>query len=681
VELQTLSIEPVLPEIRSFSRLDPAAKERAVASFLERTGLAAGAAAGEKRETLTRVIAEESAKPFTRFLERLREDRGIPRDGKKFRSVVVTIPLASVATYQLEDLDTFAHALGIESAEEINALKDTYLDEFPNDLGNVAEHLAEDVLVAHTTGIGGMYDEAPGGKRTIRLGFAHSALGKKLHTKQLFAENLTERYSRLGIKILVTAAAIGIDSVIRRRSPALQVAVRSKLQRASNGGSIVPESHLAAGTLHLYEPKLVPVMNESEEPVRFEGGDPLIVDYAVRSGENGYLSVPNADALYRVMRVASSSELGFTLARVAVFGDDAQAPAFLENVCYYTETDNSRQVFDLLAQPTLFKNQLAGLQPKALQDLGSAKHQSEMHTLGLLILLHRLETLDLSGIEPHVNLSSFDPSAYFESASRPPTLQEAARWEPTALAEKLVTLATARTEQDLARFHLAHDNHPKRQEAIHRVLRAVLQAVWAIPSLGTPILFEKDGKDHLAAGFYVAPLDLILAKESGVGAHLRSAFERVTGRPAAKDPDGFTRFAEFHFANGFCDIRPSATVVTAHSADEDLAKHVHRVRSTGELLSLLREIRPYSYFTTSGLVALALRLRGLARWAGQTRYDHGSANEFRAHFPRDETDHALLVPGVVEAFRMTSEGLEKNTGTERLDGPWGYGWTHEDRKA
>ena len=30
------------------------------------------------------------------------------------------------------------------------------------------------------------------------------------------------------------------------------------------------------------------------------------------------------------------------------------------------------------------------------------------------------------------------------------------------------------------------------------------------------------------------------------------------------------------------------------------------------------------------------------------------------------------VPGVVEALRMVAEGLEKTTGTERLDGVWGY---------
>jgi len=30
------------------------------------------------------------------------------------------------------------------------------------------------------------------------------------------------------------------------------------------------------------------------------------------------------------------------------------------------------------------------------------------------------------------------------------------------------------------------------------------------------------------------------------------------------------------------------------------------------------------------------------------------------------------VPGVVEALRMVAEGQEKTTGTEWLDGMWGY---------
>ena len=111
--------------------------------------------------------------------------------------------------------------------------------------------------------------------------------------------------------------------------------------------------------------------------------------YSIRSGENGFFTVANADALYRSMRVASAGELGLLMARVALFGDDRLSPWFRDGVCYYTETDNSRHVLDFLSQPSLQATQLSGLEPMALQDLGSAKHQAEMHTLALLILVHR----------------------------------------------------------------------------------------------------------------------------------------------------------------------------------------------------------------------------------------------------------------------------------------------------
>ena len=81
---------------------------------------------------------------------------------------------------------------------------------------------------------------------------------------------------------------------------------------------------------------------------------------------------------------------------------------------------------------------------------------------------------------------------------------------------------------------------------------------------------------------------------------------------------------------------------------------------------------PYGYFTSSGLIALLVRLRGLCRLARELDFSLGTANEFRAQIPHDDHDRPLLVPGVVEAFRMVSEGLEKNTGLERLDGRWGY---------
>ena len=166
------------------------------------------------------------------------------------------------------------------------------------------------------------------------------------------------------------------------------------------------------------------------------------MDYVLKSGENGYFTISNADALYRVMRVTTGGELGLILARTAIFGDDPHFPSFPGNECDYTETDNSRQVFDLLGQPKLRRSQLSGLQPKALQDLGSAKHQAELHTLGLLILLHRLKTLELDAIPGHVDLAAFQPEEYFEAHSRLLTLEHVLNWQAGPLAEEAASAIT-----------------------------------------------------------------------------------------------------------------------------------------------------------------------------------------------------------------------------------------------
>ena len=41
-------------------------------------------------------------------------------------------------------------------------------------------------------------------------------------------------------------------------------------------------------------------------PVTFDRGDELTPTYAIRSGENGFFTVADADSLYRTMRVASA---------------------------------------------------------------------------------------------------------------------------------------------------------------------------------------------------------------------------------------------------------------------------------------------------------------------------------------------------------------------------------------
>ena len=77
-----------------------------------------------------------------------------------------------------------------------------------------------------------MFDEDPsdpGGRPSIRLGFAHAALDNSLAEKARFAGELTDLYSAAGIKVLITAAAIGVDEVrVHERVP-LHRAIRRAL--------------------------------------------------------------------------------------------------------------------------------------------------------------------------------------------------------------------------------------------------------------------------------------------------------------------------------------------------------------------------------------------------------------------------------------------------------------------
>jgi hypothetical protein len=681
VELHVLAVDPSVPELAGFAAKGERARREAVAALAAQYGLDAGAPAEERAALLARAVVERAGAPFTGFLLDYRDrGRGLPAGQERFQAVVVGIPLASLASYKLADLDAAGPSLGVEQgSRRMEELKEAYLAAIRDDLARVARELAREVLAAHTTAVGGMYDEEPDGTRTIRLGFAHSARGEEMAAKQRFAEHLGRLYAEHGIKMLVTAAAIGVDAILVRKAPPVSGAIRGALARAAaEGSAVIPEADLRAGVIRTYPPVDLDLLREPHEPVTFAHSVPLVPDYVVRSGENGYFSVSNADALYRVMRVVSSSELGLLLARTAMFGDHRGSPWFPDNVCYYTETDNSRQVFDLLSQPALARSQLKGLEPKALQDLGSAKHQAELHLLGLLILLHRLKTLDLEAIPHGVDLQRFDPREFFEAQSRLLTLERVAGWSAVALAHDLRILASARKESHLEPLQHFFQPDPHRQEAAHRVLHAVLRAVWAVPSLGSPLLFEQAGRSRVVAGPYAAPLDRVLTHRDSLAAHLRQRFADAGGG----DEAAFERFVEFHVANfGFVDLRPVAVLVTARSAAEGLEGKVRVFREEEPFLTALRELPPYGYFTTSGLLALLVRLRSLHRQARQLDLALGTANEHRAHFRLDDRGRPLLVPGLVEACRMTAEGLGKNTGLDRLDGRWGYlsrldgGWT------
>ena len=271
IEMATFSINPSLRAMKNFSKAERAARRSSVEGFLQERGLTLRSPTDKKASALSEAISLKSARPFSRFLERMRRRRG--REDTKFQSVLVTIPLASVATYHLGDLELFAREMGIRSAEVLGRLKETYLQEFPEDLGNVARNLADEVLVAHTTGVGGMYDEDSEGDRRIRLGFAHSALGQRLRTKQLFAEKLTRLYSERGIRMLVTAAAIGIDAIISKKVLGIQREIRSKLEEACRKThEIVSDTDLRSRTLRIYAPAVIDFYSPSNRKLRFAKG-------------------------------------------------------------------------------------------------------------------------------------------------------------------------------------------------------------------------------------------------------------------------------------------------------------------------------------------------------------------------------------------------------------------------
>jgi hypothetical protein len=628
--------------------------------------------------------AVSAARPLSTFLDRYRKEN-LERLGiERLRSVTLGIPVPSLIAYHQGDLRLVAGQVGGITPDHLERLNELFIMAIRDDLVAVQQTLTDTLVVAHTTGVGGMYDENEQGPPIIRLGFSHAALDRRMADKARFADRLTELYSAAGVKILVTAAAIGIDEVRVREPIPLHREIRSKLFDAEveafpgSKASQPPESRAsrAAGrpvparqTLHVFPPLTVPFEEPPDGPVGFERGEELIPAYAIRSGENGFFTVADADSLYRTMRVASASELGLMLATLGLLGDDPRSPWFPGNVCYYDETENARQVLDFLAQPALRQTQLSGLEPMSMQDLGSAKHQAELHALGMFVLLHRLRTLDVDAIDPYVDLARFDARSFFIQHSRELTFEDLAAWEFGPLASDLQRLAAATTSEDLLPLTAPrqYDLFPRRRQAVLRLLEEAVHAVWTVTSLGSPILFERDGESFLRAGYYVAPLDLLVTERDSVHRWFREAHAE-SGNPCS-----FEDFRDYHVAvGGFVDLRPHAIVCSAKSDRVDLTGFVSRFRDEEKLRAHLWTLEPYSFFSTSGLLAVLFRLRALYGALREAMIELGSLHEWRWQMPRDAGGHILVVPGIVESFRMVSEGLEKTTGTERLSGIWGY---------
>jgi hypothetical protein len=673
-----------LPGLARLGLTPPEEREAVVRRFLDSLGAPAGSTPDVAFDALAEAVS--GARPLRRFLESYRADHLEALGRPRYRSVVVGIPIPSLIAYHQDEMLLALDAVPGLGPEHADRLKERFVDALRDDMAGVQEGLADVVMMAHTTGVGGMIDELPGdgGPPVIRLGFAHSGLDQHIAEKARFAELLTERYASAGIKVLVTAAAIGIDEVRVREPIPLHRDIRRKLfdadvevfpgakasqpaqSRASRAaGRPVPARH----TLHAFRPLTIPLDEPGSGPASFERGEEILPSYAIRSGENGFFTVADADSLYRVMRVASASELGLMLATVGLFGDDRLSPWFPGGVCYYEQTDNARQVLDFLAQPALLRTQLSGLEPMSLQDLGSAKHQAEMHTLALLMLMHRLRTLDIDAIDPYVDVDRFDARAFVERHSRALTFEDVAAWEFEALAGDVTTLVSAEAPSDLLPLTppREHDLFPARKQALHLVLEQVLRAVWLPPSLGSPLVFEREGRALLRVGYYVAPLDLLVTDTGSIERWWRQAHGSSDGGTSFQD------VRDYHLSvGGFVDLRPHAIVCTATSAGEGLAGRVATFTDLDALRAHLRSLEPYGFFAMCGLLAVFFRLRAIHALIRESLIELGTLHEFRWHMSRDPAGHVLVVPGVVEALRMVAEGLEKTTGTERLDGVWGY---------
>lgn len=661
VAVSKFELKPI-PGLEIVSDADIHHRAAAVDEFLRIAGLERAMSCHDIREGLMKYV--RGSRPITGFLQdrltRLR-DYG----PKPYRSVLLGFPLPSILAYQTGGLTTVAKELGLGDAF-IGEVKEAFERTFADDLSAVDREWGARVLVAHTTGVGGMYDETRDGITTPRLGFAHAAKDEFLRSKHIEAEHLTHEYAQRGILMLVTAAAIGIDEVrVREPIPLHRDAVKA-LRDAPH--ELFRGARERRQTVHLFKPATLRLSGGEARPLHFKLGDELRPEHAIRSGENGFFSVANADALYRVMKVASVSELGHVLATVGLLGDDPNVPWFRDCICYYTETANSNQVFDFLYQPMLLAAQLSGIDPMALQDLGSAKHQAELHTLSLLILLHRLRTLDVEAIEEYPD-QSFNARRFFLENSRPLTFRDVEQWELATLARDLRTLVLADKPGELLPLRPLVDPNQfgGRDKAHLAVMKVVLDAVFAVTSLGSPIVVEDDrGEALVRSGYWVAPLGDIVTDD----ASLARLFADGHAKAGVGTLDEHTAFQMA--VNGFIDLRPHAIVSTAKLAADIGGGAVTFHGDAESLAKRLASLEPYSFFATCGLLAVLHRLRALGRMLSQARTDLGTNQDWLWTMLRDPRGHTYVVPGVVEALRMIAEAQEKTTGTEWLDGIWGY---------
>lgn len=646
--------------------------------------------------------ASKTTSPFEAFVQTTKSELGLSKTDK-IQAVFSGIPVPSVATYHFESIDKMlvSHGIAQEDTDKgiERSIKKEILKGLAEDFGDIKKHHAQEVLMAHTTSVGGMY-QIIDGEPVIKLGYAHSSLGDLLKEKQFYANELTIQYAHFNLKSLVTASAIGIDYIYSSSTLPLSSGVSRKYRTAAENNQLpfdIKRAYDKKGERLLN--KIFPYQTiETAHPVTDTKGNPIAktplqfgnekdnipnlnVNYALRSGENGLFSLDNAYALYLNMKIASQEELAHVLVSNALLGDDEQKPWFDQHgICYYTQTDNSSLIFSLLNNRKEFRQyQTSAFTVKAFQELGSSKHQAELHLHGLFILMHKLKNLSAQDIAAKITSKYKENEVKdFVNTNTPNLLLEdivAYGKDTKTLASTFAALLSIQSVNDLATFTGYTGELTGFVKVFYNGLfSAVSQTIRAITSLGTPIIYRAEtGQDVILAGPYFAPLDLVLSTNYS----LIEALDTLCTEHKLNRADALDWLI---CNNGFIDLRPGAVVNTAktyHGGLEDALTRIEnandfRAHINGIKLKNRRSLGENLHFNSSGLLAYCGRITGLFEQLQQFDLSLGTYNGWKALFPIDDNYNHILIPGLVEAMRHYSEGLGKITGTEFLYPLYGY---------
>ena len=409
--------------------------------------------------------------------------------------------------------------------------------------------------------------------------------------------------------------------------------------------------------------------------IEFGAGKELVVDSAIRSGENGLFSVANCVALYNVMKVAIPEELAMVLVRHAVFGPERRKDWFQDKIAYYTETENSYFALRLLdSYPDLVRAHHGPFALQAYQALGSATHQARLHEIGLVMLGLRLLELKQSFADipaDELGAAAPDVGTFLWQRTAIPSFEDLEAIDVETLSRLMTELCELDSMEGAGRL-LGYDprlhgvREPGREKFLHRLSTCVQRYRQTMTSLGIPLLYRaSDGVDKVMAGPYVAPLDMALGRAEDLDRRFQDGAAEL-----GTTTDAYRNWVIVN--NGFVDLRPLAVGSTAQEPGAGLESQVHVMASEQELEDWLADLDTGSYFTTAGMVAFHYRVGRLGRKVRARKVQLGTRETWKHLFRQDRNRRHLISPGLVETVRMYTEGLGKITGTEALWPRWGY---------